>query len=525
MYMRLLTVVCVFLLAVPGNCFNSGWSGKIASMLESRGKGGGVKSFYEKQQYKPVWITDNGWTTAAKQALTLLQQADREGLNPKDYQTAITTAQSAEESPEAAARAEIELTRQFLQYIDDVRNGRFNPKLADRQLVMKPDPVNPVELLSQGIAQGPENTTWMMDLPPHYDQYKRLRALLQTFAGRVQEQEVLQIPKGTVLKFEESSPHVLTLRVMLRRKGDLLENNDRGGTTFDEDLELAVKIFQKRHDLEVDGVIGPQTLGVLNKTPRDHVKQIIISMERWRWMPRDPGQRYIQVNIAGFELFAVENNQVQLTSPIIVGLAYRETPVFTAPMTDIKFNPSWHVPFSIATRDKLPKIRRDPSYLTRKGYVLYNSAGQRISPHSVNWGGVSRGNWRYKLRQTPGSHNALGKIRFTIKNNFRVFLHSTPDVHLFEKSVRTFSSGCIRVKKVEQLAAFVLNNPSEWPLTRVQNAMAGNKTNRVYLKQNLPTHITYFTVWVGDDGTARFFDDVYGQDQQIWDALRKQRAV
>jgi murein L,D-transpeptidase YcbB/YkuD len=249
------------------------------------------------------------------------------------------------------------------------------------------------------------------------------------------------------------------------------------------------------------------------------IEQIVINMERWRWLPETMPNRYVMVNIAAFELKAVEGNQVAFETPVIIGHVTRKTPVFASTIEAVRFNPSWHVPHQLAVKDKLRKIKADPSYVERSGFVLYNSAGQAISAHSVNWSNVSAGNFNYHLRQVPGPRNALGKIRFTFPNNYNVYIHDTPEKDLFNESERDFSSGCIRVKDPVKLARFVFNDTEHWSDENIKKNMKGNLTKNIPLAQTVPVYVTYFTVWKDNQG-MHFEKDIYGRDQQLREALK-----
>ncbi len=517
--LRALVLLTGMLIASSGFAFNGNLQTTLTSKIEQASRQNRkLQQFYKQRNYAPAWITSRGWTACAQKALAALNNAESEGLDRECYARALRAAEGASISASRALFAEIELTKAFIRYIDDVRNGRFNPRLADRQLVMKPDPVNPVQIMIDGFSTGGCN--WIDRIPPQYVEYKALKRLRRVYSNV----ETPRLPHNSKLKLGGRSPNVIILRRILGTLGDLPRGEMTASDLFDTQLEYAVKQFQRRHGQEDDGIIGPKTLRALNTSPKDRLQKIDIALERWRWMPRNPGRRYIRVNIPGFELEAVENGRIAVHSPIIVGLAYRETPVFSAPMTGVIFNPSWHVPKSIAVKDKLKKIRRDPSYLTRGGYVVYRSLGggryQRVSPHSVNWSGLSRSYFPYKLRQVPGRNNALGQIRFTILNNFRVFLHDTSRPQLFEKAVRTFSSGCIRVKKPVELAQFVFNDNVKWSRAAILQEMEGNKTKHVNFQKRLPVHVTYFTTWVDQSGRPHFVDDIYGQDKQVLKVLK-----
>jgi murein L,D-transpeptidase YcbB/YkuD len=271
--------------------------------------------------------------------------------------------------------------------------------------------------------------------------------------------------------------------------------------------------------------VGPQTRERLNNQDiQKRIQQIIVTMERWRWVPDSLEDRHIIVNIAAFMLQAYEGGNVAMEMPVIIGKNYRKTPLFLSHIYAIRFNPSWHVPYSIAVKDKLPKIRNDPDYLSRGNYVVYDG-GTPVDPHSIDWSSVDAGDFssRFRLRQTPGSHNALGKIRFSIDSPYNVYLHDTNEHQLFEKSLRNLSSGCIRVSKPQELAAYVFNNSQDWSLPAISQAMDGHQTRNIPLKKPVSVLINYFTVWQDQKGIFHFSQDIYGQDAKIWTALQQHR--
>lgn len=476
---------------------------------------GKTRQFYQKINFEPIWLNSGSWNACATEAIDRLTHAEREGLEPSAYKHNLQKALDAFENSNFA-RAELYLTKAFLQYIDDIRNGRFNPRKADRQLVVKPDPVNPAQILYDGNQS--QSCQWMNDLAPHYFEYMALKLLLAQYRQLAAAGSWPQIPSSANLIPGDTNPTVLILRQILVRLGDL-DSSQLNSEYFDATLRTALMSFQERHGLAVDARIGAHTVAVLNTTPQQRIQQITIAMERWRWMPRNPGERYIRINIPQFALEAVENKRVVLQSKIIIGMTYRETPVFSVNIRAVRFNPSWHIPRGIFVNDKLPKIlKHGPSYIRKRGYVVTNSAGRRVNPSSVNW---SAGGHGYRLRQPPGPKNALGKIRFTMPNRFNVYLHDTSLKHLFDQPVRTFSSGCIRVQKPKELAVFVFNDSANWGRSVIDREMQGYKTRNVSLSRQIPVHVTYFTVWVDEQKRPHFVPDIYGQDKQVWNVLKR----
>ncbi len=484
-----------------------------------------IVRLYARTNFKPLWIDEENlsWRPYAKAAFSRLKAADEEGLDPKDYKQAILAFEENQNLPQDARRLfelELSTTKALLNFIDDLAGERLTPPNITKLLYIKNAQVDADAVLFEGLSSS-HPSDWLMNLTFLRDDYQRLKILLRKYeeirkSGGWPTNLSLD-PKKKKLEKGMSADAVRILRQQLTLLGDL-----KGGDLspfFDEALEAALKRFQKRHALEQDGVVGSATLKALNTPVEGRIRQIIVSMERWRWLPHKPSNRYILVNISGFSLKAYESGKKVLEMPVITGRAYRKTPVFTSAVYSIRFNPAWHVPTSIAVKDKLPLVRKDPAYLSRKGYSVYDSNGTRISPDDVDWDTVGRGHFPYRLVQSPGSHNALGKIRFSIKSPFDVYLHDTPDKHLFEKAHRDLSSGCIRVKEPVDLAAFVFNDPA-WTLDKISEKMAGTKTENVDLKDPVTVYITYFTAWTGDDGLDYFMPDHYGQDMLIWNALQ-----
>lgn len=468
------------------------------------------------------WVQNGGLTACGQKAMELLSHAEDDGLNPSDFTYGVNAVHNAMAGKGSMEEAERQINDAVIRYIDQIRNGRFDPKTVSHLIVMRPEPVNAPAIIQQGLASG--GCEWLAQQEPPYEGYRQLKPLLKQYRQLAAQGNWPQLPTQININPGFADDNLPVVRQMLGALGYLDQGSVNGSSDYDEALLNAVKDFQGTHGLLADGKIGPLTAKEFNKTPNERVRQIVLTMERWRWMPRNPGAKHIKVNIAGFVLEGVESNQVTLRSPIIVGTDYRETPVFTAQMTEVKFNPSWNVPRGLAIKDKLPKIREDPSYLSKNHFVLTRVVNGRetvISPHSVNWHEVSSGNFNFHLRQTPGDHNALGKIRFTINSPFDVFMHSTPDKYLFDYPVRAFSSGCIRVKKVAELGEFALGNKSAWPTSRIEQEMQGRDTKVIKMNHSIPVYVMYNTVWVDENGKAHFMADIYNQDAQLGNIMKR----
>ena len=310
---------------------------------------------------------------------------------------------------------------------------------------------------------------------------------------------------------------VVLLRRRLKVTGDLAVDPFPDMDIFDRRLEEAVRRYQQRHGLEVDGKVGPQTRRSLDITVSERIRQIRINMERWRWLPRKLGKRYVMVNMTGFELYIIESDSMVLSMPVIIGHSLRSTPTFSGLISYMEYNPYWTIPRKLVLEDIIPRQLRDPSYLSRESIKVYKGRGnaKEIDPKTVDWSNQDENHFPYWLRQEPGPKNALGTVKFMFSNPYAVYLHGTPDRHLFAPVVRAFSSGCIRVKDPVRLAAFLLNDGSLQKEEEVLASIHLEINQRVTLPIAVPIYLVYWTAWVDQDGKMHFRHDVYGRDTRL----------
>ncbi|MCH2547504.1 MAG: L,D-transpeptidase family protein, partial [Alphaproteobacteria bacterium] len=293
---------------------------------------------------------------------------------------------------------------------------------------------------------------------------------------------------------------------------------------YNEDLEPVIREFQERRGSKIDGIIGPKTIAELNKPVEERVAQIKMAMEQWRWLPKDLGNKYVFVNTAGYYAKGVENGEVKVNTPIIVGQVAHPTPSFSSYIPNVKFYPDWTVPTSIAQRYLLDKVRNNPSVVSTLGYELYED-GTRVPLNATTIGRLSEASFPpYRFRQKPGSENALGLVRFSVENDYAIYLHDTPKDSLFEETNRNFSSGCVRVGQPVQMAQFLLVGNSKLSAGEVASMLdvAGRsdlKTNIVPLENKVPVHIMYMTAWVDDNNNIRFENDAYSRDAKLKAAM------
>jgi murein L,D-transpeptidase YcbB/YkuD len=296
---------------------------------------------------------------------------------------------------------------------------------------------------------------------------------------------------------------------------------DQAGAGEANAVAAALKRFQKRHGLTESGKANKPTLAALNVPLDRRVRQIEINMERWRWLPRNLGPRYILVNVPAFELLAVEQGAVKLRMPVVVGKEYNPTPIFSDTMTHIVLSPYWNIPQSIVRKEIVPAVQRDPLYLIRNEIEVLPAGGNTpLDPTTIDWAEVDAAEFPYQLRQLPGEDNSLGRIKFMLPNEFDIYLHDTPADHLFNRKKRDFSHGCIRVSRPFELAEWTIGGNPQWTVASLREAASLDTEQSIPLPQPLPVYILYLTAWVEDDGSVSFRDDLYDQDRQLLGRLQ-----
>ena len=337
------------------------------------------------------------------------------------------------------------------------------------------------------------------------------------------------VPDGPILDPGDRSPRIALVRARLVASGHLSELLPPDGSElYDEALVDGVREFQRTHGLDVDARIGPATLAALNSPAERRLQQLLVNRERQRSFtgePGDhPGDHYVLVNVPNFKVHIVDQGEESLRLRAIVGQPARPTPVLSARMTYLVLAPFWHVPPGIAARDQLPRIQADPEHIARERMVLLDQAtAARIDPYSVEWGELtgSEFNRRYRLRQEPGGHNAMGHVKFMFPNPNNVYLHDTPNRELFDRTRRDFSSGCVRVDQALELVEHFLRHEPTWSPTRIAEVIRLGVERNVPLSTPYQVYIEYWTAFVGDDGTLQFREDIYNRDARAWATLSR----
>ncbi|MFN3076421.1 MAG: murein L,D-transpeptidase [Alphaproteobacteria bacterium] len=485
-----------------------------------------LRRYYAMTDYRPLWFGDQGVRPEARLLVEALRTADREGIDPRGLEGGELAARLAAvdvEDPSAVAGLDQDITLSLVRYGALLRGRTPLPKgvnpsaLAVTGGLPIPQAFDGVALL-KSAAVATDFKAFLESLPPRQPEYRRLRQALATHRTLADKGGWPIVPEGPKMVLGVEDPRVQILRRRLRATGEMPHSAEDRSTRYDGAVQKAVRVFQRRHGLNVDGTVGASTLAALNVPIADRIRQILINMERWRRMPEDLGSRHILVNIAGSEMEVVEDGAIALSMRVIVGQTQRQTPVFSSALTDLVLNPVWHVPRHLAVADILPRLQRDPSYFARQGMRLYAKRGERlveVDPTGIAWDRLGVSNFPYRLRQAPGPHNAMGQVKFLLPNPYDVYLHDTPSRDLFRKDSRSASSGCIRLEKPRELALLALKDQPDWTREKVDSLIDKGKTEVFHLKNPLPIHLVYRTAWSDDGGVTHFRPDIYQWDEAL----------
>jgi len=478
-----------------------------------------LREVYAAHAYEPLWTRPG----KIAELIALLADALTYGLNPSDYNMLQIQSRLAEGdplTPRAAAGLDILLTEGLLRYGYHRRYGKVRAQELDphfnfrreafqtrspAQMVREASESESLESFVQGVVStGPLERMFR-------DYLRRYRDIAA--AGGWQS-----LPPGPTLHPGDRDPRIGALRQRLHMTGDLADPGQDPDAPYDAALQAAVQLFQRRHALSPDGLVGKETLVALNLPVETRIDQLRLSLERLRWVSEDAPHEFVAINIAGFELFFFHDREIAWTTRVMVGKSFRQTPVFRGDITYLEINPTWTIPPTILRNDTLPAVRKNANYLSEKNISVLDREGHLVDPASIDWSTAGRG-FPYTLRQEAGPDNALGRIKFIFPNSHFVFLHDTPNRELFDHPERALSSGCIRVEHPLELARLILKGRSKFDLTDIQRRIDTGRTERIVLQDPMPVLVLYFTASLDTDGNVRFFRDIYQRDTAVLAAL------
>lgn len=471
-----------------------------------------MKPVYAGNGYAAFWVDEDGLTQKGRDALDAIAKANAHGINPSRYGTdvidTLNTARNLENKQDARTLAamDILISHAVTRYMKEMASGTTDSQRRVRGGFADATP-DASQLFVQAVSS--QNVSGLLqEQAAPTREYTALQELLAQYQKIAENGGWEKFPAGKPIKPNQQDARIPALRRILAVTGDYDGTGDAESNVYDENLQKAIARFQERHGLNVDGTIGASTQKQLATPVSLRLQQIVASMERMRWMPRNLGDKYVLINMPGFTLHGYDKGQQAITMRVIIGKPHTRTPMFSNVITDVVFNPTWSAPASIVRGELLPKLRKNPGYFVRAGFTVFKN-GQAVDPHSVD---ASSGSFQF--RQRAGSGNALGKIKFNLPDNDSIYLHSTAQPALFGQEKRALSHGCIRLEKPRDMAHFILGAEADWDAEKIERTYDSSASRSVEVAP-VPVHLVYWTAWVDANGVAHFHDDIYNKDEGI----------
>lgn len=506
---------CVSTAVVPSQAAATELTAFKQAVAEAASADDVIAAFYRERDYAPFWTAADA-AERRSALLTALSHAGEHGLPAGRYDPeALIAAFREAQSLRDVGRAEVTATKMFLAYAGDLHSGVLVPRRIDDGIKREVARLDRGALLA-GLARADSPTAFLRRLPPESPEYARLLReklrLEQLIAAGGWGPEVA----GGKLAPGESGERVVALRNRLIAMGYLKRTATQ---TYDAHLQKAVQAFQFDHGLTADGVAGPGTLEEINVPAEERMKSVLVALERERWLGNARGDKHVLVNITDFHARIIEDGAVTFQTRSVVGKTRHDhrTPEFSDVMEHMVINPTWNVPRSIAVKEYLPKMKANPN---AHGYLqLIDARGRVVSRGAVDFSRYNARNFPFDMKQPPSTRNALGLVKFMFPNPYNIYLHDTPSKSLFEREVRAFSHGCIRLGDPFDFAYALLATQTDDPKGFFRQRLNSGRETRVDLEQPLPVHIIYRTAITDPKGRMQYHRDIYGRDAAIFDAL------
>lgn len=474
-----------------------------------------VDFLYKKNDYEPIWTNSGQWTAKADSLYYLIHDALKLGLFPEDYHAdkltvlrdkTLADTSNKQNNLDASlwAEADVLFTSAFVNIVKDLKVGRL---IADSTL--KGDSVVNADFFEQQLVSFQKEPTpnFVSDLEPAQEGYVSLKQALEDFLTTA------NLKKYTYIDATDSANLYKVVQLRLSEEDSAIQVTGEPDSTV---IAQAIKKYQKKHGLKADGKLTVGFVSRLNNTDREKLIRIGINLDRYKQLPALPA-KYIWVNIPRYQLQVKEDSVTVLESKVVVGKPNTQTPLLTSTITDMITYPKWHIPNSIIVKEILPALKKDATYLAKKGYSLADYDGNEIDPATVNWNKYEK-SIPYRVIQGSGDDNALGVIKFNFPNKHSVYLHDTNQRQFFSKERRALSHGCVRVESWDMLAYYLLDQDSTsvnaTPIDSLQTWLALKQKHVVPLRNRVPLYIQYFTCEI-EDGQLVFHEDIYGEDSRL----------
>jgi murein L,D-transpeptidase YcbB/YkuD len=480
---------------------------------------------YQYNKFNIIWTSEKNIADAYR----AIELSWLDGLMPEDYhleklkwlQDKIINAKSSKERAEWLGKHDVVLTDAFILLGFHLLSGKTDPNTLDKNWNYDQRHLSKSTILTLFDYLKQEKLMDGLDqLRPVDVSYRAMmNAMLYYHDQKDEEWSIIggfdKLELGDTSKIIPIIRKRLTLCCQLN--SEVLDS-----MVFDSVLLKDIRHFQHQHGLDEDGTIGKQTMELLNLTPKERIQKLKANLERLRWMPPYKEENVVEVNIAAFKLYLKKDGNLIHECKVVIGKPYHKTPIFTEKMKYIDINPTWTVPYSIATKEILPTLKKQGAgYLKRNNMSLLNAAGKEVNAYNVNFSKLSKGNFPYTIRQNPGLGNALGEVKFMFPNQYSVYLHDTPSKSLFSSTSRAFSHGCIRVENPLVLAELLLDDKKDWDRAKIEEVIKTQQLTRVNLKKEVEVRILYYTAGLFPDGTLFYLPDVYNRDAALVAELEK----
>lgn len=499
-----------------------------------------LSNFYKSRDYRLAWLNLDQLEPQAEALLHQIEEVHVHGLDSNSYHIqeikSLRDSLYSKTNPEESlskeyVKLDYTITAAYLTLASHMLGGVINPEAADSNWFHYKKEKEWDAYLQEALKNNQVEES-IVSLVPKRKQYALLKEKLVAFRELAAKSDIPEkLSIDISIELGDSSEAVRILKERLIFWGDLDENVSEKGNfnVYDQETEQAIANFQARHGILEDGKVGPETRRMLNASVESRITQISLNMERLRWMPEEIGEHYIWVNIPDYELKIVNKGKEKLKMKVIVGERMNGTPIFSDTMEYVVFSPTWIIPKSISVEEMLPKIKEDENYFEDKNLLLYESwspDAKEIDPREVNWNRVDKEDFPYKIVEKPSEKNALGLVKFMFPNSEAIYLHDTPTDHLFDRTERGFSHGCIRVEKPKEFAEYLLlENEEDWDLEKITEYMELDTPTTVTLNRKLPVHIVYHSAWVDEEGKVHFRKDIYKHDKTQKQAIERKEEL